>query len=189
MLKYLKSIIKGFREILPLASLFLIFLLACTIPATYTRKNIEKAIKNICWDEFSVKAKAVLAGDTIWIYTPFNKLVTEDGRWEEESLKDMRHIFHSLSRVLVSMDNPPKFYCLLASNIEKVGIDAYTIGFIPDLIKFDMGYISLKERDERVAFFSFFNPKALGDEEGEHMQEYDISAEEFAGYLANQKLK
>lgn len=178
--------IKGLWKTFPAISLLLFFLLSCTIPPTYTRDNIEKAIQDVCRDEFSIKARAALAGDTIWVYAPFKKLVTEDGQWEEKSLKDIRQIFHFLSRILLSMDVPPKFYCLLAADIEKVGIDTYTIGFIPDLIKFDMGFISLKERDERVAFFSLFNPRALGDTEGEHMQEYDIPPDEFAGYLANQ---
>ncbi|MCK4519801.1 MAG: hypothetical protein KAT96_01365 [Candidatus Omnitrophica bacterium] len=175
--------IKGLRKTLPAVSLLLFFLASCTIPPTYTRKNIKEAIQDVCWNEFNIKARAALTGDTIWIYAPFKKLVTEDGQWEEKSLKDIRQIFHSLSRILLSMDNPPKFYCLLAADIERVGIDTYTIGFIPDLIKFDMGFISMKERDERIAFFSFPNPKALGDTEGNHMQEYDISPDEFAGYL------
>lgn len=175
-----KNVLRTF----PAVSLLLFFFLACTIPSTYTRDNIEKTIEDICRNKFNVEVKAVLAGDTIWVYAPFKKLAAESGQWEEKTLEVIREIFHSLGRVSLSMDNPPKFYCLLASNIEKMGIDTYTIGFIPDLVKFDMGFISIKERDARIAFLSFANPQALGDTQGSHMQPYDIPPEEFAGYLA-----
>jgi len=57
------------------------------------------------------------------------------------------------------------------------------------MIKFDMGFISLKEREKRVVFLSFLNPSALGDLNGDHIQEYDIPTGEFIAYLVRQNLE
>ena len=172
-----------------LVSFILIFLLSCTVQPTYSRKNIQKAIRNICKDEFDIDVKVRLSGETIWVYAPFAKLITDDGQWNKKAQSSRVKIFLTLGRVFLSMDNPPKFYCLLVSNIEKPGLDTYTIGYIPDMIKFNLGFISLVERDKRVAFLSFPNPSALGDLEGKHIQEYDISVGEFIAYLVRQNLE
>jgi len=172
-----------------LISFILIFLLSCTISPTYSRKDIQKAIRNICKDEFNIDVKVRSSGETLWVYAPFEKLVTEDGQWNEKAQSSRVNIFLTLGRVFLSMDNPPKFYCLLASNIKGIGRDTYTIGYIPDMIKFNLGFISLKERDERVVFLFFPNPSAIDDTEGNHIQEYDISTGEFIAYLVRQNLQ
>jgi len=143
----------------------------------------------ICRNEFNIDVNVASVGETVWIYAPFKKLITEDGQWNQEALEDRRKIFLALGRVFLSMDNPPKFYCLLVSGIEGIGFDTYTIGFIPDLIKLNMGLISLGDWDKRIAFFSFPNPEALDDTQGKHMQAYDIQPDEFADYLADRQVK
>jgi len=172
-----------------LFSFVLILLFSCTVPATYSRKNIQKSIKNICKDEFKIEVKVKFSGETLWVYAPLSKLINEDGQWNKE-VQDIRvKIFHALGRVFLSMDNPPKLYCLLASDIQGKGLDTYTIGYIPDMIKFDLGFIDFTERDKRVVFLSFPNPDAIGDVGGDHIKEYDISTGEFIAYLVRQNIK
>lgn len=170
-------------------SLLLLFILSCSIPPTYSRANIEKAIKTICKDELAIDVVTALAGETVWIYAPFKKLITEGGQWDQETLEDRRKIFFVLGRVFLSLDNPPKFYCLLASGISGVGVDTYTIGYVSELIKFQQGLISSQDYGRRIAFKSFPNPQALGDTQGKHMQAYDIQPAEFADYLADWQVK
>ena len=172
-----------------LISFILIFLSSCTIPSTYSRKNIQKAIQNICKDEFNIDVKVRSSGETIWVYAPFEELITEDGQWNEKAQSSRAKIFLTLGRVFLSIDNRPKFYCILASNIKGAGLDAYTIGYIPDMVEFNLGFISLKERDNRVVFISFPNPNAVGDFSGAHIQEYDIPIGEFIAYLVRQRLE
>ena len=188
LLKYLKSMAKNVRKSL-LISFILIFLSSCTIPSTYSRKNIQKAIQNICKDEFNIDVKVRSSGETIWVYAPFEELITEDGQWNEKAQSSRAKIFLTLGRVFLSIDNRPKFYCILASNIKGAGLDAYTIGYIPDMVEFNLGFISLKERDNRVVFISFPNPNAVGDFSGAHIQEYDIPIGEFIAYLVRQRLE
>lgn len=188
LLKYLKSMVKNVPKVL-LISFILTFLSSCTVPTTYSRKNIQKAIRNICRDEFGIDVKVRSSGETLWVYAPFKKLITEDGQWNGNAQDARVKIFFTLGRVFLSMDNPPKLYCLLASNIKGIGFDTYTIGYIPDMIKFNLGFISLEERDKRVVFLSFPNPSAVDDAKGAHLQEYDIPIGEFIAYLVRQNLE
>jgi hypothetical protein len=87
------------------------------------------------------------------------------------------------------MNNPPKFYCFVLSDIKDKGIDVYRIGSVRDLIKLRMNLISLEEFNQRMVFLSFENKKALGDNKGKHIARYNISLGDFIGYLAQQKLK
>jgi len=150
---------------------------------------MQKAIRNICKDEFNILVRVRLSGETIWVYAPFEKLIAEDGQWHEKVQDAWAKIFLALGRVFLSMDDRPKFYCLLASSIKEIGSDAYAIGYIPDMVKFNLGFISLKERDRRIVFLIFPNPNAVGDFYGTHIQEYDISTGEFIAYLVRQNLE
>ena len=172
-----------------LVSFILVFLLSCTINPTYSRKNILNEIKNICKNEFGIEVKVRFTGETLWVYTPFDNLINQDGQWNQKAQDARLKIFHTLGRVFLSMDNPPKLYCFLVSNTKRVGIDTYTIGYIPDMIKFDLGFISLPQRDERVVFLSFPNPGAIDDIDGNHIQEYDIPIGEFIAYLVRQNIQ
>jgi len=188
LLKYLKSMAKNGLSAL-LISFILIFLSSCTIPPTHSRENIQKAIRNICKDEFNILVRVRFSGETIWVYAPFKELIIKDGQWSEEVQDTLAKIFLTLGRVFLSMDKRPKFYCILASSIKGTGFDAYTIGYIPDMVKFNLGFISFEERDRRMVFFSFPNQNAIGDFYGVHMQEYDIPIGEFIAYLVRQNLE
>ncbi len=173
-----------------LISLGIFFLVSCSIPTTYSREDIAKVIQNICKKEFSLDVKTWTAGNTVWIYAPFDKIVDDEGKWDEKAAEDIRRISLSLIRVFLNMDKPPEFYCLVASDIKDIGADVYTIEFIPDRIKFQMKQISLDDRHHRVVFDSFRNPKALGDTEGKHIPfTEEITLEKHISYLTKQNLR
>jgi len=213
-----------------LVNLLIFFLLSCSIPPTYSRKNIDKVIKNICKKEFDIEVNAWIVGDSVWVYAPFRELVKEgeyqkkkeryqindfefnltnnhlkltmdimvnidkespdsnkegpaSSEFVEKVTKDVRRIFLSLLRTFLNMENPPKFYCFIVSDTKQFGVDLYTIAFVPDMIKFNMGLISLSESNYRTVPFNILMPQALGDNEGKHIQPYDIAPNEFASLL------
>jgi len=177
-----------FRNLL--ISLGIFFLASCSIPPTYSRQNITKVIQDMCKEEFDLDVKTWEAGNTIWIYAPLKKIADDQGKWDQEASEDIRQISLSLIRVFLNMDKPPGFYCLVASDIEDIGVDVYTIEFIPDRIKFQMKQISLEQRHQRVVFDSFRNPKALGDTEGKHIPfTEEITLEKHIAYLVKQNLR
>lgn len=171
-----------------LINFILIFFLSCTIPPTYSRKNIDEAITTICKDEFGIEVKVKSSGDTLWVYAPFSGLIHED-EWDKAVQESLRKISIALLRLFLSMKNPPRFFCILTSDIEEPGMDVYFIGYTPDMIKFNMGFISQSEYMKRKIILGFSNPEAVGDTRGLHLQEYDISMGEFIAGLAKQAIE
>ena len=185
-----------------LANIVLLFFVAsCSIPPTYSRKNIVDTIKRICRDEFNIEVNAWDIGDTIWVHTP-SKIFDETGkwnvidntRWSEEVSEQSRKIYSTLQRVLLSIDHPPKFYCFIMSDIDKFGLDWYRIVFIPDIIKYSfeqyaIGYVSSEEINKRFVSFYQQTTQALGDKKGSHIKKYDMSMGEFIALLAKQEIE
>lgn len=172
-----------------LCNFFIFFLLACgESRPTYSRKDIEKTIKNLCKKEFNIEVKVTETGDTIWVYAPMQNLANEKGDWNEKISKDIDRIYLSLTRVILSLDKRPQFYCFVVSDI-KAGFDIYYIWFIRDLVMAVHEYISRGEFQERRAVIYYLNPQALGDKEGKHVYMYDISVGEFIAALIKQNLE
>ncbi|UCC94598.1 MAG: tetratricopeptide repeat protein, partial [Candidatus Omnitrophota bacterium] len=176
-------------------SSLLLFLLACEISPTYSRREITDVIKNICKEEFNLDVTVWQIDDSVWVYTPLKLLdqegkfkMDEKGKWDEEVAGDRRRIFMSLLRAFLNMDKPPKFYCFIESNIEKAGVDIYTVQFIPDAIKFYMELLSINEINQRTVSFYFQSPDILNDKEGEHIQPYEVPMGEFIALLIGQNM-
>ena len=184
----LKSMIKNVCGLLTF-SLILFVLSSCTLPPSYSPENIDNILKKICKEEFNLDVGVWKKGETIWIYTPFKNLIDKEGDWDKNVAEDIRKISQALTRVLLNMDSPPRFYSFVISDIEASGLDIYRIGFIPDKIKFEMGLISYKEMLERELYIPVSNPNALGDTEGNHIQKYDIPIEEFIAVLVRQRME
>jgi hypothetical protein len=172
-----------------LFSILILLYCSCSVSPTYSRKDIESVITKICKEEFNIEVKVWEKGDTIWIYAPFDKILGEDNQLDKKVSEGMRRIFLSLRRVILSMDTPPKFYAFVVSDIKTIGADLYYIDFIPDMIKFNMEFISINEMQEREVFFNSLNPQALGDKEGKHISTYEITMGEFIAYLIKQKME
>jgi tetratricopeptide (TPR) repeat protein len=192
----------------PLSNTFPVLILAltlllcsCSIPPTYSRKNLEEIIQNICQKEFSLEVRVWDVGETIWVYAPL-KLITEEGKLDydeqkerlgDELSRDIGRISSALNRVLLSLDEPPNFYCFIKSNIEKIGVDWYTVVFLPDERVYTgqiyaAGRISPQQVNQRIVSFTLENYQALDDTEGKHIQPYDLSMEEFVAMLFEQNL-
>ncbi|MCF7873052.1 MAG: hypothetical protein K9L80_02490 [Candidatus Omnitrophica bacterium] len=172
-----------------LASIFIALAIACTTTSTYSQKNIEQVIERLCQEEFDIVVNAWLVGEALWVHVPLDKILDKTGKPTADFSKKTRQIFLTLKRAFLNMDNPPKFYCFVVSDIKDKGIDFYRIGFVPDLIKFQMGLISLEQFNQRMVFVSFENKETLGDNEGSHIVQYNINIGDFIGYLIRQELK
>ena len=167
----------------------LLALSACSdIKPTYQRKNIEESINKICRSEYGLDVSVEEVEDTIWIYSPFEKLVNENGEPSEKATEEIGNIILSLQRVLLSIDNPPKFYVFVASDTERIGADLVMVGFVPDIVKLQLLFIS---RDEFFArrFISFTrDPKALKDKYGFHIEKFNMDLPTFIALLTQQKI-
>ncbi len=172
-----------------LLSLPLLLSSCLDIEPTYQRKNIDSSIKKICKEEYNLEVEVDEIGDTIWIYAPFRSLINEKGNLDKKVTEKIGDIMLSLQRVILSMDRPPKFYVFIASDIEKIGADLILIGFIPDIVKFQLRFISRDEFFQRRYLSFRVNPKALRDKKGLHIRKFNLDLEHFTALIIQQKIK
>jgi len=184
-----------------LFSILTFFLVSCSIPPTYSRKEIEEILKSICKKEYDIDVNVWDTGSTVWIYTSLDLVdesgkwnMDEDDRWNEEVSERLRRISFSLKRVLLSLDRVPEFYCFVKSDIEEIGVDWYVAVFVRDEVKYDtemrmIGRIPSKTIQERIVSFACQDSQALGDKEGTHINRYNISMEEFISLVIDQNIE
>jgi len=172
-----------------LLSLLILFSSCLDIEPTYQRKNIETAIKNLCKEEYNLKVEVEEAEDTIWIYAPFNNLTDGKGELDKKVTEEIGDIILSLQRVILSIDKPPKFYIFVASDIKNTGADLILIGFVPDLVKLQLRFISRGEFFKRRYLNFRINPQALGDEKGYHIKKFNLDLEDFTALIIGQQIR
>ena len=178
---------KSLKTIL-LLSLLLLSSSCFKIESTYQRENIEEAVRLLCLEDYGLKVKTEEIDDTLWIYAPFDNLTTEEGTLAEEADEKIRNVILSLHRVMLSMDTPPRFYAFVASDTKKVGADFILIGFVPDIVKVQLKFISRDDFFKRRFLRFTLNPEALDDEDGDHIQRFNLSLTRFISLLIEQRI-
>ncbi|MFC1674454.1 hypothetical protein ACFL1K_00970 [Candidatus Omnitrophota bacterium] len=186
-----QSLRNSARSALLFFSLFALLSLAgCEyrIEPTYKEKDIPHIIKNICQDEFDLEVITKRTHNTLWVYAPMAKILHEEYGLKEDKFFDegmsekLRNILMTFGRVLLSSDNAPEFYAILASDIN-LGIDYTMIGYLLDLKKSYAQAIHWMEANRRYVIKLDVAPDAIADTTGEHLKAFDIK---FADFLAEQ---
>lgn len=174
-----------------LFSLFIsIFLYGCqsSIEPTYKENDIPSLVQKMCKNEYNLGVTTQRTTTTLWIYAPLEKILHKDfGEnadkiFDEEISDKLRNILTTIGRVLISSDNTPEFFALVASDI-KIGLDYMLIGNVLDIKKTYAGFTPWTESNKRYVLKFSANPEAIGDSTGKHLKIYDITLPDF---LANQ---
>ena len=168
--------------------LFSLFLTSCEFAPTYQRQDLEKLITSLCKEEFDVDVKVWDKGETLWVFAPFGK-ITDDGQDLLEPVKDdLRRIRLSIFRSLMNIEDPPERFVFIISDTQAIGLDWYTVSFVPDMVKLFFNYISIGDSTKRSVNFYFQNNQAFGDISGSHIVPYDLAFDEFMTTLIHQNL-
>jgi hypothetical protein len=201
---YLKNSIKP-ALLFNLIFLFLLFSSGCDaqIKPTYKEEDIPFLVKKICKEEYKLDVITIRSATTLWIYAPLSKIlhkeygVKEDKIFDDEMMEKMRNILTAVGRVLISSDNAPEFFALLASDIN-IGIDYTIISSALDLKKSSAGFIPWPEANRRYVIRLVKNPEAINDSVGKHLEALDIGMPDFlaeqiagriSGYFQREDLK
>lgn len=192
-----------------LLSVFALALISCSVPPTYSRQDISEVIKKICKNEYGMEVNAWLVDETLWVHAPIKlfdesgKLkINEEGKADEDLSESLRKISQSIQRALLNMDSPPIFYCLIKSDIQRLGgidlirMNHYELVFVPDQIKLTLGtyglatLISTKEFENRIILMQapFIANKLLKDNYGRRIDKYNIPLSEFISLLTHQRI-
>ncbi|MCM8782952.1 MAG: hypothetical protein NC909_00940 [Candidatus Omnitrophica bacterium] len=176
-------------------SILITYLLNCSFPteSTYKQKDIPAQIEKICQEEYNLKVITKSSYNTLWIYVPLPNLlhkefgINKEKFLDEEIINKLRNILITVGRVFLSADNPPEFYCLLASDIN-IGIDYILIGNTLDIKKSYVGFIPWPEANRRYIIKIELNPEAISDETGTHLKPYPIKLEDFLAQQIAQRI-
>lgn len=160
---------------------------------TYKEKDIPYIVKKICKDEYNLEVTTKRTPTTLWIYAPLPKIlhkdygIEADKTFDEEMMEKLRNILTTIGRVLISSDNAPEFFALLASDIN-LGLDYTLIGSVLDIKKSYAGFIPWTEANRRYVIKFNLSPDAIGDKEGGHLQAYDIKLPDFLAEQIAQRI-
>ncbi len=179
-----------------LFSLFIsIFLYGCqsNIEPTYKENDIPSLVQKICKDEYNLDVTTQRTPTTLWIYAPLEKIlhkdfgIDADKIFDEEISDKLRNILTSIGRVLISSDNTPEFFALVASDIN-IGLDYTIIGNVLDIKKGYAGFTPWTESNKRYVLKFYANPDAIKDLTGQHLKAYDITLPDFLADQITQRI-
>jgi len=160
---------------------------------TYKEENIPFLVKQICKDEYKLDVTTQRTQTTLWIYAPVDKLlhkdygIKEDKVYDDNTAEKLRNILTTIGRVLISSDNTPEFFALLASDTN-LGIDYTIIGNVLDIKKSYSGFIPWTEANRRYIMKFAAAPTAIGDKNGEHLSVYDVTLPDFLAEQIAQRI-
>ena len=161
-------------------SLSLLLLSGCySIKPTYTKEKIVEAIASLCKEEYKVEPKVWLLGETVWVYLPIPRLITEDKKWDKDTAEKINKVIVGSSRVILSMKPRPQFMVVVTSDTQDIGLDYAMITWIPDIVKFQLQFISRDEFFRRTVILIKENPQALNDTQGLHIEKREVKMPEF----------
>lgn len=173
-----------------LALLSCLLLAGCfSIKPTYTKEKIVEHITTLCQKEYQVAPRVWLLGESVWIYIPLPRLISKDIQWDQEMLEKINKVMIGTSRVLLSMKPRPQFLVMVASDIQEYGIDYTTVTWIPDIVKFQLQFISRDEFSRRNIIGIKENINALSDTEGKHIEKKEIDMPDFLAEQINQRIQ
>lgn len=160
---------------------------------TYKQKDIPYLVKKICKEEYNLEVSTKRTPTTLWIYAPLSKIldadygIKADKIFDEEMVNKLRNILTTVGRVLISSDNTPEFFALLASDI-KLGLDYTLMGCVLDIKKTYAGFIPETEANRRYVIRFKISPEAINDTTGVHLKAYDIKFPDFLAEQISQRI-
>ena len=155
---------------------------------TYKEQDIPSVIKKICKEDYNLEVITIRMPTTLWIYAPLPKIlhqdsgIKEDEIFDEEITDKLRNILNTIGRVIISSDNAPEFFALVASDIN-LGLDYTIIGNVLDMRKSYAGFTPWTETNRRYVIRFALAPDAINDKNGTHLKSSDIR---LADFLAEQ---
>jgi hypothetical protein len=177
---------------IPIVELLLACLLlsGCfSLEPTYTKEKIVESITALCQQEYQIKPKVWLLGETVWIYMGLSKLITKDVQFDQENLEKINKVIIGASRVLLSMKPRPQFMVVVASDTAEYGLDYTIITWIPDIVKYQLQFISRDEFSRRNVIKIKESPQALFDSQGSHIEKRDIKVRDFLAEQIAQRIQ
>ena len=143
-----------------LAAAALIVLLQAGCGPTYPKAVLDKAIVQLCREEYNVEVKVEITGNTVGVYIPIENLFDPTLNISKEAAKKINDVILSVSRVALSTDAEVNFYIVIAQDPILPEIEVVLIRYVRDLKMLHFDQISRGEFVKRMVIGIKLTPQA-----------------------------
>ncbi len=127
---------------------------------TYPREIVDKAIIQLCREEYDVEVKVEIAGNTVGVYIPIENLFDPTLNISQEAAEKINDVILSVSRVTLSTDAPLDFYIVIAQDPMLAEIEVVLIRYVKDIKMLHYSRISRGEFSSRLIISIKLTPQA-----------------------------
>ncbi|MBL7068898.1 MAG: hypothetical protein ISS34_03495 [Candidatus Omnitrophica bacterium] len=127
---------------------------------TYPKEILDKAIIQLCREEYNVEVKVKIIGSTIGVYIPLEGLFDATLNISRKAADKINDVMLSTSRVALSSDAPMNFYIVVAQDPLLPEIEVVLVRYIRDIKMLHYTQISRGEFSKRMMIDIKLTPQA-----------------------------
>lgn len=156
--------------------------------STYPKATLAESLIRLCKEEYDMDVSVQMAGKTLGVYVPLEKLFDSTLRLSPEVGDQLDGVILATSRVVLSTDDPPDFYVVVAEDKRIPGVELRLIRYVQDIRRLYYGSLSRNEYTKRMLFeFGLGLGIFTGEEHAFHLEE--IKFEKFLAAQMAQRMK
>lgn len=127
---------------------------------TYPKEIVDKAVIQLCREEYDIEVKVKIMGNTLGVYLPIEGLFNATLNISREAAERINDVLLSVSRVTLSTDAPLDFYIVIAQEPLLPEIEVVLIRYVRDIKMLHYGRISRGEFGKRMIIDIKLTPQA-----------------------------
>ena len=168
----------------------LVLFLAAGLPGcapTYPHAALESSLIQLCKKEYGIDVSVQLVGKTIGVQVPLEKLFDSTLKLSPEVGDTLDGVILATSRVVLSTDDPPDFYVVVARDKRIPGVELKLIRYVQDIRRLNYGDLSRSEYTKRMLFEFGLGLGIFEEDDRFHIDE--VKLEKFLSDQISQRIK
>ena len=155
---------------------------------TYPKATLTESLTHLCKKEYNIDVSVQVVGKTLGVYVPLEKLFDSTLRLSPEVGNQLDGVILATSRVVLSTDDPPDFYVVVAEDKRIPGVELRLVRYTQDIRRLNYGDLSRSEYTKRMVFeFGLGLGIFSGEEHAFHLEE--VKLEQFLATQMAQRIK
>ena len=157
---------------------------------TYKRTQIADAVREICADSYKLVVSTKLVGETLAVHLEHEGILQQSGAavvLAPNAEKTLGDLIEAIHRVVLSTDNPVKFYVILTSDAKIPGVALMLVRYLDDVRRVNANAIAPTEFFSRTILdLKFVNSPRVNFSQ---IDLTDIHLEEFLSWQLAKRLQ
>ncbi len=117
---------------------------------TYPKAGMAQSVIQLCKKEYGADVSVQVVGKTIAVYLPLEKLLDSTLKLSPEVGEKLDGVILATSRAVLSTDDPPDFYVVIAQDSRIPGVELRLTRYIQDIRRLNYGDLSRNEYTKRM---------------------------------------